>query len=557
MKILAYVIFAIVFTILGIGGGMFASSQKSEAPAHGDAHDAHRAEPDAHAGHDHGPAKPTISPQALKNLGVSVADAETTTYVKYRAVAAVVMEPPSNTLPVFAPVGGRVRSINVLPDTIVASNTVVVELIRDPLPRPTLTMTEDTLKTSNEELHHSAAELRKAVRNVEITKGEIDRITKIAQSSKDDLPILPKKNLIDLQYELRRAEQDVLNAKVELRQHGFSEEQLSQVEAGQPLPVQGPTLWKQALQRNGLWPASAETLFQALPENVRALPLNVAVTSELASGGFASDELAQWLKEHADAAKQFPAIAGLLQQGHSLSAIDILNSQMAFSSIVQVRVPAAKGGEDWDVHEVLVKPGEKVEPGTKLLMLENSRQMLLKSEPLGGETAAVLKSLSEDAELEAMPLVAEAAPTLTKLKIAFVEGEPQSSGVVAFIRVANEPFKIKDDKEYGKSRSWKLRVGQKYILKIPTEKLENVFVVPSDALADAGPDKVVFIQNGSSFKPVKVEILHQDHAVAVIANNKDTELFPGDPVVQHNAFGLSLSLKAGAGEEGGHHHHHH
>ena len=55
----------------------------------------------------------------------------------------------------------------------------------------------------------------------------------------------------------------------------------------------------------------------------------------------------------------------------------------------------------------------------------------------------------------------------------------------------------------------------------------------------------------------KVEVLHQDHESVVIANNKDTELFPGDTVVQHNAFGLSLALKAGAGEEGGGHHHHH
>jgi len=83
------------------------------------------------------------------------------------------------------------------------------------------------------------------------------------------------------------------------------------------------------------------------------------------------------------------------------------------------------------------------------------------------------------------------------------------------------------------------------MLRIPTEKLENVFVFPSDAVTDDGPDKVVFIQDGDSYKSVKVVVLHHDQEVAVI-DGKHSEIFDGDMVVQRGAFSLSLALKAGA-----------
>ena len=68
----------------------------------------------------------------------------------------------------------------------------------------------------------------------------------------------------------------------------------------------------------------------------------------------------------------------------------------------------------------------------------------------------------------------------------------------------------------------------------------------ADALADDGPDKVVYIQNGDSFKPAKVVVLYQDHDVVVL-DSKTSELFPGDSVVQTGAFGLSLALKSSGG----------
>jgi hypothetical protein len=78
--------------------------------------------------------------------------------------------------------------------------------------------------------------------------------------------------------------------------------------------------------------------------------------------------------------------------------------------------------------------------------------------------------------------------------------------------------------------------------------MENVYVLPSDAIAEDGPNQVVFVQDGDAFRMVEVEIAYRDHEYAVIPINRHTALFPGDPVVVHNAFPLSLALKGGSGD---------
>lgn len=553
MRNITFIVFAFIFTLLGLGGGYYATKPRAVAEP------AKPAEPGAPSE----PAGPKLSPQALKNLGVSIAPAETSSYSKYRAVPAVVAEAPATKFTLVAPVSGRIESVTVKPETVVPAGFIAVTILRDPLPRPVLSLTEESIKSANEELHRAAGDLRKASRNVEIARSEFERLKKFTQvTDTDSLPLIPKKNLIELEYEQKRAEQDVQNARVELRQHGFTDAQLADVEAGKPLAVLGPKLWKQALERNGLWTTAADELLGALPEQIRELPINVAVCGELAAAGLSTGELAKWLKGEKSAAANFQAIAGLLQQGHSLLAIQRLHANGGFAPLVAVSTPPAQVAEDWDAHELLVKAGERVEAGAKLLTLENPRRMMLKSEPMGGETSAIVNAFQADTEIEAAPLVDMCGASLKKLHIAHIEGEDQSSGVVAFIRVQNEPMRTSDEPGFGKTRSWKLRKGQKYTLRIPSEKFDNAFVFPADAVTDDGVEKVVFIQDGNSFKPLKVELLYQDHETAVIANNKDTEIFPGDKVVIHNAFGLALALKASAGEpagegEAGHHHHHH
>ena len=69
--------------------------------------------------------------------------------------------------------------------------------------------------------------------------------------------------------------------------------------------------------------------------------------------------------------------------------------------------------------------------------------------------------------------------------------------------------------------------------------------MPSSAVTEDGPNKVVFLQDGDSFKPVPIAIAYQDDEVVVVPATKEVALFPGDPVVQSGAFELGLAMKGG------------
>ena len=92
-------------------------------------------------------------------------------------------------------------------------------------------------------------------------------------------------------------------------------------------------------------------------------------------------------------------------------------------------------------------------------------------------------------------------------------------------------------------RNWNLRPGLRYNLRVPTQELKEVIVLPADAIVDHGPDKVVFIRKRSEFLRRKVVIVYQNSDTVVLGKNSDLRM--GDPVVTHGAFALQLALIAG------------
>jgi hypothetical protein len=92
---------------------------------------------------------------------------------------------------------------------------------------------------------------------------------------------------------------------------------------------------------------------------------------------------------------------------------------------------------------------------------------------------------------------------------------------------------------------WRFRPGQKVRLNVRVEKLENVFVLPADAVVREGPEAFVFRQNGDLFDRKPVRVVYQDRQHAVIAN--DGSVPPGLFVAQNGATQINRALKAGSG----------
>ena len=96
-------LFCVIFTALGVAGGWLAAMQLGGDTAAG-THE----EPDGAA-----QTTPVLPPATLKNLGVTVGEAEIGAFTRYRSIPAVVQRTAFNAQPVFAPFGGRVADITI------------------------------------------------------------------------------------------------------------------------------------------------------------------------------------------------------------------------------------------------------------------------------------------------------------------------------------------------------------------------------------------------------------------------------------------------------------
>ncbi|MEI6233745.1 MAG: efflux RND transporter periplasmic adaptor subunit [Planctomycetota bacterium] len=552
-----YVLFLCVFfAAIGIAGGWVVGSRKSGGSGGEEGGDAHG---HSHGGHDHAAhaaAAPSgLSKQTILNLGVTMKDAETSDYVLYKTIPATVVDSPNATQPVVAPVSGVVRDVRVRPGTVATNGAIVVTLLREPFPRPVLKLTDEIIKPANEQIHSAVSDVRRALRGTQLLRTELTRVEAFTKASSEPT-LLPRKTEIDLRYELARNEQDLANARDNLNLHGFTAEQIAEIETGKNISLYNRDIWQRALRKGGLWNDRSDAINALLHSTDGETAWTIAVLGELTGMGLATQELIDFLKSDSKAAAHFSDIAGLLQQGHTLTHIKSLHAVGAFNPVVEVTIPTFAGVADWDIQKVLVKPFDKVEAGAKLVVLSDARQMFLRAQPTGDEFQTLAAAYSTHQAIEAAPLIDGSGPSLKALNILYVgsdeSGEhPHSAGAFGYIPVQNEAsgsqdFKIAGATDSAKFRSWKLHEGTRYQLRVPVKTLKDVYVFPADAVADDGPEKVVYIQNGDSFKPAKVVILFQDHDVVVL-DSKTSELFAGDTVVQRGAFGLSLALKSSGG----------
>jgi biotin carboxyl carrier protein len=546
-QLVAWGVAGVLCTAIGLGAGWGAAKQAGGGgSAGGHAHGGHGHEEEGHEGHDHAAhdAGPKLSKEALKNIGVETAEAETRPWARTLGVPASIENAPDADLPVVTPVGGRVQEVLVVPGQSVTGGEAVLTVLRDPLPLPSLTLTAEIFGPVNEAFHTALSDLRRSLTAADLARTELKRLEAFAESgTQDGLPVVPRKNLIEVRYELQRAERDLSNARTELRKHGLTDEQISAIEKGEAVPATQRRIWKQALVLNGLWNDAVETIHEALPADLRdALP-NIAALAELSAAGRAPTELGTWLKEDPAAAARFQSIAALLQQGASLEHVRDLHAQGAFEALVTVKAPAGAG---WDAEDVLVRPGDRVEAGARVAVMHDARRVRMRAEAAGGDAAALLKALSEGTSMEAQALVPGTGPDLKSLKVLFLRNEADDRGTLAFLPAANEELGSRKD---GKRtfRSWRLRPGLKYLLRVPVESAAEAIVVPGGAVVEDGADRILFVQDGEGFKKSKVVVLYQDKDVAVL-DPKHSEIFPGDVFVAKGAFALKLALQAAEGE---------
>jgi multidrug efflux pump subunit AcrA (membrane-fusion protein) len=275
----------------------------------------------------------------------------------------------------------------------------------------------------------------------------------------------------------------------------------------------------------------------------------VAVIGELSAAGLATPELAKAMRREQEVAAHFIEAASLVLGGYSVANVELLARSGALNPEMVLRAPAG----DWDVAQINVRVGEKVEAGSTIALLHDARSMWLQLEPIGTEVAFVSAALRRGVEIRGSPLVVGSGPMLEGLRVERFEtrSEDEARGAAGIAVAKNEAQDSRD----GKSRTWRLRVGLRYLVEVPIAAPARRFVLPASAVTELGAERIVYVRDGGTFRTVPVYVEYFDDEIAVIAN--DGQLFEGDPVALTGAFALGLALQQDTGAVDPHAGHNH
>jgi hypothetical protein len=192
-----------------------------------------------------------------------------------------------------------------------------------------------------------------------------------------------------------------------------------------------------------------------------------------------------------------------------------------------------------------VELGQQVEAGQLLCLLANHQSLAIEGRAFRDETPLLEQSVKEGwpVEVDFQENAASGWPDLRQeffIRHLANTIDPVNRTFAFLIPIENESRVVEDGERT--QMLWRFRPGQKLRLLVRVQKLENVFVLPSDAVVQDGVDYFVFTQNVNTFIRKPVRVISQDRRQAVLAN--DSSLVPGSYVVQNGAAQLNRMAKS-------------
>jgi membrane fusion protein, heavy metal efflux system len=189
--------------------------------------------------------------------------------------------------------------------------------------------------------------------------------------------------------------------------------------------------------------------------------------------------------------------------------------------------------------------GQQVEAGAVLCHLADHRALLIEGRGFKDDMPLVQEAARNGWKIEADFAASEAKrwpPFAQELRIQHVANsvDPDTRTFAFFLPLKNQWQAYTQDDV---SRLlWRFRPGTRMRLRVAVERLDNVLVVPQDAVVREGPEAYVFRQNGDLFDRRPIQILHEDRLFVVLAN--DGSVRPGFFIAQNGAASLNRVRKA-------------
>ncbi len=277
--------------------------------------------------------------------------------------------------------------------------------------------------------------------------------------------------------------------------------------------------------------------------------LEVAVKSyrhELLIRGFSSNDIES--VSAGELVKELPIVAPTQLPSQEVPPIAQVSS--FDSSDTDFQPPA------FELQELKVEAGQQVQAGETLCLLSNHQLLSIEGRAFRDETLLLERSIQEGWPVE-VDFQEAAGTDWPPIEQTFVIGhiantvDPVTRTFAVLMPLENQSRPVnRGDKT---QLLWRFRPGQKVRLYVRVEELDNVFVLPADAVVREGPEAFVFTQNVNTFERKPVHVLFQDRDRVVLANDgslptylKGKERWTLPAVVRNAAAQLNRMMKAGS-----------
>lgn len=213
--------------------------------------------------------------------------------------------------------------------------------------------------------------------------------------------------------------------------------------------------------------------------------------------------------------------------------------------------PAAKASAEppaFEVQEVKAELGQQVQAGQTLCLLANHQLLAVEGRAFRDESPLLERVVKQGwpVEVDFGEETAQDWPAHGQtFTVTYVANsiDPDSRTFRFLMPLDNQSRVIEKD---GRTQTlWRFRPGQRVRLLVRVERLDNVFVLPAEAVAREGAEAYVFRQNGDVFDRKPVQVVYQDRTNAVVAN--DGSVSPGVYVAQTGAAQLNRMVKSQSG----------
>lgn len=216
-----------------------------------------------------------------------------------------------------------------------------------------------------------------------------------------------------------------------------------------------------------------------------------------------------------------------------------------------------KSAAAFEVQELKAELGQQVQAGQTLCLLANHQSLSIEGRAFREETPLLERAVREGEPIEVDFQEDGAAdwPALNqRLVIRHLSNsiDPATRTFTFLLPFENQSRAV--EREGRTTVLWRFRPGHPVRLRLRVEKLENVFVLPAEAVVREGGEAFVFRGSGFVYRRRPVHVVHQDSRHAVIANDGSVE--PGTKVARAAAAQLNRMLKGQAEGHAGHDHDH-